>query len=82
MQVVYANPSDREIKFLVSAPLVDPVAALPFARAICWCAAIPFSAPGFCDDLRGGEASSGGSAAYLNIFLFNNNELQRSISCL
>ena len=45
VQVVYANPSDREIEFLVGAPLVDPVAALPFARAICWCAAIPFSAP-------------------------------------
>jgi hypothetical protein len=45
VQVVYVNPSDREIEFLVSAPLVDPAAALPFARAICWCAAIPFSAP-------------------------------------
>ncbi len=45
VQVVYENPTDREIKFLVSAPQIDPVAALPFARAICWCAAIPFSAP-------------------------------------
>ncbi len=45
VQVVYENPTDREIEFLVNAPLVDPTAALPFARAICWCAAIPFSAP-------------------------------------
>jgi hypothetical protein len=42
VQVVFENPTDREIEFLVSAPSVDPVAALPFARAICWCAAIPF----------------------------------------
>ena len=45
VQVVYENPTDREIKFLVSAPQIDPTAALPFARALCWCAAIPFSAP-------------------------------------
>ncbi len=45
VQVVYENPTDRAIEFLVSAPSVDPVAALPFARAKCWCAAIPFSAP-------------------------------------
>ncbi len=45
VQVVYENPTDREIEFLVNAPQVDPAAALPFARAICWCAAIPFSAP-------------------------------------
>ncbi len=45
VQVVYQNPTDREIEFLVNAPQIDPVAALPFARAICWCAAIPFSAP-------------------------------------
>ena len=45
VQVVYENPTDREIDFLVNAPLIDPAAALPFARAQCWCAAIPFSAP-------------------------------------
>jgi len=45
VQVVYENPTDREIEFLVNAPQIDPVVALPFARAICWCAAIPFSAP-------------------------------------
>ena len=45
LQVVYKNPTDRNVRFLVSAPLVDPSAALPFARARCWCAAIPFSAP-------------------------------------
>ena len=45
VQVVYENPTDREIEFLVNAPQIDPAAALPFARAICWCAAIPFSAP-------------------------------------
>ena len=45
VQVVYENPTDREIEFLVNAPQIDPFAALPFARAICWCAAIPFSAP-------------------------------------
>jgi len=45
VQVVYENPTDREIEFLVGAPQIDPVVALPFARAICWCAAIPFSAP-------------------------------------
>ncbi len=45
LQVVYENPTDKEVKFLVNAPLVDPAAALPFARAKCWCAAIPFSVP-------------------------------------
>ena len=45
VQVVYENPTDREIEFLVNAPQIDPFAALPFARAICWCAAVPFSAP-------------------------------------
>ena len=45
VQVVYENPTDREIEFLVNAPQIDPVAALPFARAQCLCAAIPFSAP-------------------------------------
>ncbi len=45
LQVVYQNPTDREIEFLVNAPQIDPVVALPFARAVCWCAAIPFSAP-------------------------------------
>ncbi len=45
MQIVYENQTDREITFLVNAPLVDPAAVLPFARAQCLCAAIPFSAP-------------------------------------
>ncbi len=45
LQIVYENPTDREIEFLVNAPQIDPVAALPFARAQCLCAAIPFSAP-------------------------------------
>ncbi len=42
VQVVYKNPTDREVRFLVNAPMVDPSAALPYARARCWCAAIPF----------------------------------------
>ncbi|AEB12738.1 hypothetical protein [Marinithermus hydrothermalis] len=45
LEVVYENPTDREIRFLVVAPEVDPQAALPFARARCWCASIPFEAP-------------------------------------
>ncbi len=45
LQIVYENPTDREIEFLVNAPQIDPIAALPFARAQCLCAAIPFSAP-------------------------------------
>lgn len=45
LQVVYENPTDEDIEFYVSAPSVDPEMALPFARALCWCAAIPFNAP-------------------------------------
>ncbi len=45
LQVLYRNPTDQEVRFLVGAPTTDPQAALPFARARCWCAAIPFSAP-------------------------------------
>lgn len=45
VQVVYENPTDREVRFLVNAPMVDPSAALPYARARCWCAAIPFLTP-------------------------------------
>ncbi len=45
LQVVYENPTDKEVKFLVIAPQIDPLAGLPFARARCWCAAIPFTAP-------------------------------------
>jgi hypothetical protein len=45
VEVVYENPTDRAVEFLVSAPQIDPLAALPFARARCWCAAIPFLAP-------------------------------------
>ncbi len=61
VQVVYQNPTDREIEFLVNAPQIDPVVALPFARAVCWCAAIPFSAPPggtFYRTLRVGVASN------------------------
>jgi|GEM_PF-1559693 len=43
--VVYENPTNKDISFYVGAPSVDPEAALPFARALCWCAAIPFKAP-------------------------------------
>jgi hypothetical protein len=43
--VVYENPTDETVDFYVSAPSVDPEAAFPFARALCWCAAVPFSAP-------------------------------------
>ena len=45
LQVVYRNPTAEEVRFLVAAPTLDPQAALPFARARCWCAAVPFSAP-------------------------------------
>ena len=45
LQVVYRNPEDREVKFLVRGGLVDPLKALPFVRNRCWCAAIPFTAP-------------------------------------
>lgn len=45
LQVVYFNPTNEEVKFLVDAPTLDPQAALPLARARCWCAAVPFSAP-------------------------------------
>lgn len=45
LQVVYENPTDSELSFYVTAPSVDPEAAFPFARALCWCAAIPFTAP-------------------------------------
>ncbi len=45
LQVVYENPTDGEVKFLVNAPLIDPAAALPFARARCWCAAFPIAVP-------------------------------------
>ncbi len=45
LQVVYENPTDQEVKFLVTGGIVDPQAALPFVRNRCWCAAIPFSAP-------------------------------------
>ncbi len=45
LQVIYENPTDHGVKFLVNAPLIDPFVALPYARALCWCAAIPFSAP-------------------------------------
>jgi hypothetical protein len=43
--VAYENPTDQEMNFYVTAPTVDPEAAFPFARALCWCAAVPFSAP-------------------------------------
>ncbi len=43
--VVYENPTNKDINFYVGTPLVDPEAALPFARALCWCAAITFKAP-------------------------------------
>ena len=46
VQIIYDNPSDEEARFLVTAPTVDPAAALPFARARCLCAAIPFSVRG------------------------------------
>jgi multidrug efflux pump subunit AcrA (membrane-fusion protein) len=45
LQVVYVNPTDEEIKFLVPGGTLDPQVALPFVRNRCWCAAIPFSAP-------------------------------------
>lgn len=45
LQVIYENPTDRQVRFLVNAPMVDPSAALPYARARCWCAAIPFLTP-------------------------------------
>lgn len=45
LQVVYRNPTSEEVKFLVDSPTLDPQAALPLARARCWCAAVPFSAP-------------------------------------
>ena len=45
LQIVYNNPTDQEVKFLVNAPMIDPSIALPFARALCWCAAIPFTVP-------------------------------------
>lgn len=45
LQVVYRNPEDREVRFLVRGGLIDPRAALPFVRNRCWCAAVPFSAP-------------------------------------
>jgi len=45
LQVIYRNRTKEEIQFLVTAPTIDPQAALPFARARCWCASIPFSAP-------------------------------------
>ncbi len=43
--VAYENPTDHDVNFYVTAPTVDPEAAFPFARALCWCAAVPFSAP-------------------------------------
>lgn len=45
LQVVYRNPTDTEVNFLVRGGLIDPKAALPFVRNRCWCASIPFSAP-------------------------------------
>ena len=45
LQVVYRNPTDEEAKFLVRGGIIDPPGALPFVRNLCWCAAIPFSAP-------------------------------------
>ena len=42
LQVVFENPAESQVRFLVGAPSVDPSIALPFARARCWCAAIPF----------------------------------------
>jgi len=45
LEAVYENPTNKDISFYVGAPSVDPEAALPFARALCWCAAIPFKAP-------------------------------------
>lgn len=45
LQVLYRNPTDQEVNFLVRGGLVDPKAALPFVRNRCWCAAIPFAAP-------------------------------------
>ncbi|MCZ6771094.1 MAG: hypothetical protein O7G83_03770 [Proteobacteria bacterium] len=45
VQVVYKNPTDRDVDFLVIPPLIDPSVAVPYARALCWCAAIPFVAP-------------------------------------
>lgn len=45
LQVVYRNPEDREVRFLVRGGVIDPQVALPFVRNRCWCAAIPFSVP-------------------------------------
>lgn len=45
LNVVYENPTDEDVSFYVSAPSIDPEAAFQFARALCWCAAVPFTAP-------------------------------------
>ncbi|MFQ5967918.1 MAG: hypothetical protein ACE5MI_09955 [Acidimicrobiia bacterium] len=45
LQVVFENPTDEEIRFLVPGGTLDPQAALPYVRNLCWCAAVPFSAP-------------------------------------
>lgn len=45
LQVIYRNPTDKEVSFLVRGGIVDPPGAMPFVRNRCWCAAIPFTAP-------------------------------------
>ncbi len=45
LQVVYQNPSDEPLRFLVRGGVLDPQAALPYLRNRCWCAAIPFEVP-------------------------------------
>jgi hypothetical protein len=45
LQVLYENDTDEDVEFTVVAPELDPQAAMPYARALCMCAAIPFTVP-------------------------------------
>lgn len=45
LKIVYENPTDQELEFLVPGGTLDPQAALQYVRNRCMCAAIPFSVP-------------------------------------
>jgi hypothetical protein len=45
LKVVYENPENNAVSFLVPGGTLDPQAALPFVRNRCWCASLEYSVP-------------------------------------
>ncbi len=45
LKIVYENPTNRPLEFLIPGGTLDPQAALPYVRNRCMCAAIPYNVP-------------------------------------